>query len=108
MLLAQIDEEMAACTFSEHIHRTQPAIALPLSVAQIGAMLRMLCDAGMIEADTVSALLSRVAAVFTSKRSGRISVNSLGQKFYNPERNAVAVIADHLHQLLKEGRKYRV
>ena len=108
MLLAQIDEEMAACTFSEHLHRTQPAIALPLSVAQIGAMLRMACDAGMIETGNVSALLSRVAGMFTSKRSGRISVNNLGQKLYNPERNAVAVIAGHLHQLLKECRKHRV
>ena len=108
LLLARIDNEISACEFIDHVPRKEPPIALSLSVAQIGALLRIVCDAGIIETDNVVGLLTRISDVFTSKRSEHISVNNLRQKFYNAEPLAVSIISDHLHQMLRECKKHRI
>lgn len=105
-LLERIDEEIAACEFVDRTLRKQTAIALSLSVAQIGALLRMICDADLMETTNITALLVQVADVFVSKRGGQISAHSLRQKFYYPESAALSIIETHLSRLHRECRKF--
>jgi hypothetical protein len=105
LLLARIDNEISACEFIDHVPRKEPPIALPLSVPQIGAMLRIMYDTDLMETTNITAMLTRVADMFTSKRGGQISAHSLRQKFYYPESAALSIIETQLSRLLKECKK---
>jgi hypothetical protein len=105
LLLARIDEEISASEFKDHVMRNQPSIALSLSVAQIGALLRIICDTNFIETTNITAMLTQAASMFTSKRGGQISAHSLRQKFYYPESAALSIVETHLSRLLKECKK---
>jgi hypothetical protein len=107
LLLARIDNEISACEFIDHVPRKESPIALTLSVPQIGALLRLICDTGIVETTNISALFTQVSKAFTSKRSEQISEKSLRQKFYHPESSALSIIDTCLAQLLKECHKQR-
>ena len=74
-----------------------------LSVAQLGCLLRLLTDTGVVSTDNISALIRSVALNCESKRAGQISAESLRKRFYNIEAGTQRAIQERLTELLKSA-----
>lgn len=72
-----------------------------LSVAQLGCLLRLLADTGVVSCENISALIRWVALNCETKKSQNISPESLRIKFYDIEEGTRRAVQERLIKLLK-------
>jgi hypothetical protein len=76
-------------------------LKLGLSVAQLGCLLRILIDTGLIACGNIVALIRFVASHCETRKTGAISAESLRIKYYNIERGAHEAVCQKLTEVLK-------
>jgi hypothetical protein len=110
MLTDTIQSEINACEFVQEGQRLiagRQKVSLSISVAQMGVLLRAMCDTGFVATSNARILTRLFAEHFSSERSGAISPESLNNKFYSLERAAVLMMESRLVELLNQCKKYR-
>lgn len=110
MLTDTIQSEISTCEFVQEGQKLmggRQKIALSISVAQMGVLLRAMCDTGFVATSNTRTLTKLFAENFSSERSGAISPESLNIKFYTLERAAVSMMESRLVELLNQCKRYR-
>lgn len=74
-----------------------------LSVAQLGCVLRLLTDTGVLTTENISALIRCVAVNCETKKSRSISPESLRLKFYDIEEGTRRAVQEKLANLIKSA-----
>lgn len=82
---------------------TWPSVKLNLSVAQLGCLLKLLTDTGLVSTDNISMLMRCLTRHCVTKRSSRISFASLRNRFYEIETGTQQSVQKMLTQLLKSA-----
>lgn len=77
-----------------------------LSVAQLGCLLRLLTDTGLLSTDNISALIRCVALNCETKKSRSISPESLRIKFYEIEDGTRRAVVEKLSNMMKSAQTF--
>lgn len=100
--LKSVENDVApAPVVSEREVTAWPRVKLNLSVAQLGCILRLVTESGLVTADNISLLMRSLSLHCATKRSDRISFDSLRNRFYEIESGTQQSVEKILAQLLE-------
>lgn len=80
-------------------------ISTDLSVAQLAFFTRLLIEENIISCRNQTALLNTIALAVSNKQMGRISADSLRNKYYSPEVSTANAVKEKLIQMMNAARR---
>lgn len=77
-------------------------IDLNLSVPQLGFLLRLFCDSGIIQATSKQEMMRSISAICRTSKVNSISVKSLNNSFYEQDEQTIASVKHMLIKMIGE------
>lgn len=82
------------------------SLKTPLSVKQLGLLIRLLVDTGVLRLENQTELLNKIAAIFKTDRRETISFQSLRIRYYNIEEPTKNIVKEWLTKMTSQLGKY--
>jgi len=104
----ELDSYTETLLHHNNTNKNEPAftgVSTELSVAQLAFFTRLLIEGNVISCSNQTALLNTIALAVSNKQRGRISADSLRNKYYSPEVSTANAVKDKLIQMMNAARR---